>query len=520
MPAKSKGAIAASILRAALLATTMLAASTASAQVMKHMPGHATSSSLPAQPSLPPQPAQTAPSAQPSPTAQGTLQTQGGRRPGAGFRKPSQATLNHDSAAMPSPPVGVIGDAPLAAVTPTAAPANGEWPPAGNLPKPASQSPATQSYKAAYEAQMAAMMPGRCGQTTGKAEELALIQWCVSAFKANYGALTRGSSRASRSIASAQSAATSAGQFTALTGQASWTDDIAPVNEDNARVLAESEYRLQEQGPLDAVAPALFQRPASNLSGAVPRIGPAWSNVGRPSPIPPGGAGGAVDRGALYGVGSPAASRSEIVKLAIEAEQEFGIPPGLLRAILEQESSALSAPGGSEFLISCRGDSKRPKSREEAIAVHNALLGQNKLDCDLSVSQRNAKWHPRSFLYDNKDHWTQFFDAKMAIRWAAWYLRLLAKPGGGPEFINDKGRVERTPGLNWDWIRAVQYYNAWVNEKPGARYSKGVLEKWSRIRKQHGIPETVFSEVVAMSPNGIRVLRVHEAFEVNMLAMR
>ena len=55
MPATSTGAIAASILRAALLTTMMLAADTAGAQVMKYMPGKSTSSLLPAQPSPPPQ---------------------------------------------------------------------------------------------------------------------------------------------------------------------------------------------------------------------------------------------------------------------------------------------------------------------------------------------------------------------------------------------------------------------------------------------------------------------------------
>jgi hypothetical protein len=395
--------------------------------------------------------------------------------------------------------------------------------PSPSLTTPSAPQPIMPAGSAAStKAAIAASAAGVVGQAAslkaacpaGASE--AVLAACTARSKALLASIRSSDrSKATRSVVSTASIAQNAGAYAALTGRTSWGDS-APVTADNAKALSEN-WQTPSNDPLAVAMPATLRGYAQQQ--AAPRIGlgPSVANAINPAAAMSlsayASAVSAADRAAAYG--NPAASKSEVDRMVLEAEQEFGIPPGLLSSIVMQESG-----GGpnSHLLISCRGASVYPKSKEEAIAAVNSLLAQGKLDCDLATTQRNMKWHPRSFLFNNQDRWHDFFDHRMAIRWGAWYLRLLAK--GGPEFINDKGRTESAPGTKGDWLYAVLMYNAWYNEKAGYKYLVGVVDKWSRIRRQRGISEAVFQEVAALSPNGVRVLRLNDTFQQQMLASR
>ncbi len=152
------------------------------------------------------------------------------------------------------------------------------------------------------------------------------------------------------------------------------------------------------------------------------------------------------------GGGSPA-DMQVCRRAAVTAEQEQGLPPGLLLAIGQQESGRWNAASGAvepwPYAANAAGEGHLFPSRSDAIGYVTDRLRSGIRSIDVGCFQINLHHHPTAFA-----SLEEAFDPEANARYAAHFLKALYAETGSWEAA--VGRYHSaTPGLGDPYKAAV-----------------------------------------------------------------
>ena len=149
-------------------------------------------------------------------------------------------------------------------------------------------------------------------------------------------------------------------------------------------------------------------------------------------------------------------SQANILKIIRKAEKQYGVPKGLLRALIQTES------GLKPFALNINGKPHYCNSQAEAVALANQAINSGITNIDIGLSQVNYRWHGSKF-----DSVESMLCASKNVFYAADLLRSLKLQHG-------------------DWHKALRHYHS---AKPTYHneYSRKVVMCWL------GIPQTKIS---------------------------
>ena len=137
------------------------------------------------------------------------------------------------------------------------------------------------------------------------------------------------------------------------------------------------------------------------------------------------------------------------------AEQNHGLPQGLLMAIARTESGKWSKVTGRAephaWAINNAGNNYYPKTWQESYAIINKLRKRGETNIDIGCMQINWRWHVQEF--DNIKH---MMDAYASADYAARFLARLKQ-------------------RHKTWKKAIACYHNCKEEHKQARYLNAVL---------------------------------------------
>lgn len=140
-------------------------------------------------------------------------------------------------------------------------------------------------------------------------------------------------------------------------------------------------------------------------------------------------------------------SQANILKIIRKAEIQYGVPKGLLRALIQTES------GLKPFALNINGKPHYCNTQAEAVALANQAINSGITNIDIGLSQVNYRWHGSKF-----DSVESMLCASKNVFYAADLLRSLKLQHG-------------------DWHKALRHYHS---AKPTYHneYSRKVVMCW------------------------------------------
>lgn len=150
-------------------------------------------------------------------------------------------------------------------------------------------------------------------------------------------------------------------------------------------------------------------------------------------------------------------------KYILKAEQNLGIPPGLLSAISLIESGK-AAPGHEDlvawpWVINVEGKPEYHKTKTEAVKALNKHLDAGILNIDVGCMQINYRHHGAEFKSP-----AYMMDPRRNVDYAAKFLRALRQQHNS-------------------WTKAVGHYHS-ATLKHQVPYRHKVYNKWQKVRHQ------------------------------------
>lgn len=142
-----------------------------------------------------------------------------------------------------------------------------------------------------------------------------------------------------------------------------------------------------------------------------------------------------------------ASNKAEILNLITNAEQEHGIPKGLLLAVAKTESNLKS------FALNIEGRPIFPTDKESALKTIRKALNAGFTNIDIGVAQINYKWHGSNFSCIE-----DMLSPETNIRYAARLLSQLKREHG-------------------NWHNAIRLYHS-LKPKYHRQYSRKVVLCW------------------------------------------
>ena len=149
-------------------------------------------------------------------------------------------------------------------------------------------------------------------------------------------------------------------------------------------------------------------------------------------------------------------SQANILKIIRKAEIQYGVPKGLLRALIQTES------GLKPFALNINGKPHYCNTQAEAVALANQAINSGITNIDIGLSQVNYRWHGSEF-----DSVESMLCASKNVFYAADLLRSLKLQHG-------------------DWHKALRHYHS-AKPTHHNEYSRKVVMLWL------GVPQTKIS---------------------------
>jgi hypothetical protein len=167
---------------------------------------------------------------------------------------------------------------------------------------------------------------------------------------------------------------------------------------------------------------------------------------------------------------------------AAVAEQEAGLPTGLLAAIGQVEAGRRGAPDIQiwPWTVNARGQGSFLATIGDAVAYTGSLLAQGVRSIDVGCFQVNLGWHPGAF-----GSLAEAFDPLANARYAARFLAGLRRDAG-------------------DWGAAIARYHS-ATEQFGVPYRSLVFAAWSREPFRPSRPISAGDPVVIRMPQASQV---------------
>jgi hypothetical protein len=170
---------------------------------------------------------------------------------------------------------------------------------------------------------------------------------------------------------------------------------------------------------------------------------------------------------------------------AARAEQESGLPAGLLAAIGQVESGRRAAEGGTQiwpWTVNAQGQGRFLARPDDAISYVSALLSQGVRSIDVGCFQVNLAWHPDAFT-----SLAEAFDPLANARYAAQFLLGLRRDSG-------------------DWGSAIARYHSAIDQY-GIPYRSLVFAAWSGSPARPQPPSAHGGDpvVIRMTPEAQRI---------------
>jgi hypothetical protein len=171
-----------------------------------------------------------------------------------------------------------------------------------------------------------------------------------------------------------------------------------------------------------------------------------------------------------------------------QAEQEFGIPRGLLAAIGRVESGRRDPDSGDigpwPWAVNNAGDGRYFRTREQAITHVGLLQARGERNIDVGCTQVNLMFHPYAFISIE-----EAFEPLANARYAARFLANLA-------------------GRTGDWTNAAGFYHS-ATPARFQPYRARVLAIWSIEANREAPP--LPTEEAPPEPRVIRLLPTDQA---------
>lgn len=143
-------------------------------------------------------------------------------------------------------------------------------------------------------------------------------------------------------------------------------------------------------------------------------------------------------------------SKEQLASVISKAERVYKIPPGLLSAIAQVESS------NRAYAINIAGNSIYAKSLSEAKRIAQKKINSGVNNMDLGIMQLNWRWHGSRFA-----NIEEMLQSEKNIEYAAKLLKSLYLQHG-------------------NWQKAIRYYHSAKSEH-NRKYSRKVAMHWLSI---------------------------------------